>query len=250
MTEFNLSSNRHVGKALDDDLRQKSSRSMPCLPQIVAVPQENADLRARLDREIARRKQSEFDPFFTTRDASVGTGLGLSLIRRSVTEISGAIDVRSEPGLGATFGVYLPRAGDALARPDDHSLAAPVGRGQRVLVVDDQEPLLELTTDTLRELGYQPVGFASALDALRAFQAAPSAFDVLVTDHRMPVMSGDKLIAEIRRIRPLLPVILVSGYVGDLATSRSDDHQADEVLSKPLRASALATSLARLLEAG
>ena len=210
---------------------------------VLTVADEGAGIPAEVLPQI-------FDPFFTTKDAHAGTGLGLSLVRRIVTEIGGAIDVRSEPGVGAAFSVYLPRAGDATTDRDDKSLSAPAGRGQCVLVVDDQEQLLELTTDALRELGYRAVGFASAVDALHAFQADPGTFDVLVTDHRMPGMSGDKLIREIRRIRPSLPVILVSGYVGDGVKSRSDDGWADEVLAKPLRANALATSLARLLGAG
>ena len=66
-----------------------------------------------------------FDPFFTTKDASVGTGLGLSLVLRIATELGGAIDVRSEPCVGSTFSIYLPRAGDALDEPRDSSLSAP-----------------------------------------------------------------------------------------------------------------------------
>ena len=116
--------------------------------------------------------------------------------------------------------------------------------------MDDEEPLLELAVDTLRGLGYRPVGFPSAIAALEAFRADPGAFDVLVTDQRMPGMSGDKLIREIRRIHPVLPVIRVSGYVGDDAVLRSEQGRADEILFKPLRANALATSLARLLGAG
>ena len=191
-----------------------------------------------------------FDPFFTTREVSVGTGLGLSLVLRIVTEVGGAIDVQSEPCVGTTFTIYLPRVGDALEESDDKVLSVPEGHGQSVLVVDDEEPLLELTTDTLRELGYKPFGFSSAIAALRAFRADPGAFDVLVTDQRMPGISGDRLIREVRRVRPLIPVILVSGYVGEVAASRSDGDWADEVLTKPLRANALATSLARLLGAG
>ena len=207
---------------------------------VLTVADEGTGIPAEIVPQI-------FDPFFTTKDANVGTGLGLSLVRRIVTEIGGAVDVRSEPGVGATFSVYLPRAGDAIADRDDEPLSVPTGGGQRVLVVDDQAPLLELTTDTLRELGYQPVGFVSAIDALRAFQADPGTFDVVVTDHRMSGMSGDKFICEIRRIRPALPIILVSGYVDDGVASRSATRWADDVLAKPLRAKALAASLARLL---
>ena len=188
-----------------------------------------------------------FDPFFTTKEATVGTGLGLSLVLRIVKEVGGAIDVQSEPGLGTKFTIYLPRAGDAPEEPRHKVLSAPAGQGQRVLIVDDEEPLLELTTDTLRELGYQPTGFVSASAALRAFQADPGAFDALITDQRMPGMSGDKLIREVRRVRPLIPVILISGYASDITASRSDNAWSDEVLIKPLRTNTLATSLAHLL---
>jgi PAS domain S-box-containing protein len=188
-----------------------------------------------------------FDPFFTTKEANAGTGLGLSLVLRIVTEVGGAIDVRSEPCVGTTFTVYLPRTGDAPEELHDKSLSPPTGQGQRVLVVDDEEPLLELTTDTLRELGYDPLGFSSAIAALRAFRADPGSFDALITDQRMPDMTGDKLIREVRRARPLIPVILISGYVGEAVSSRSDTSLADEILIKPLRTNALATSLARVL---
>ena len=188
-----------------------------------------------------------FDPFFTTKEASVGTGLGLSLVLRIATEMGGAIDVRSAPGAGTSFLVYLPRSGDAPETPDDDAGSAPAGQGQRILVVDDEEPLLGLTIDALRGWGYQPIGFTSASAALEAFLADPSTVDALVTDQRMPGMSGDGLIREIRRVRPLIPIVLVSGYVSEIAGPREEVGWADEVLVKPLRKNALATSLARLL---
>ena len=117
------------------------------------------------------------------------------------------------------------------------------------MVVDDEEPLLELTTLALRELGYEPVGYGSARAALEAYRPNPDDFDVLITDLRMPSMSGDALIREVRQLRPLLPVILVSGYVDDVGMARLNSGWADEVRTKPLRDIALATSLARLLDA-
>jgi nitrogen-specific signal transduction histidine kinase len=187
-----------------------------------------------------------FDPFFTTKEMGVGTGLGLSLVLRIVMQAGGAIDVESTPGAGSVFTVYLPRAGDAPEESMDARPALPRGQAQRVMVVDDEHVLLELTTDALRELGYRPTGYGSARVALEAFRATPDVFDVLVTDSRMPGMSGEILIREIRSLRPLLPVIQVSGYVGDPALSPSNAW-ADEVLTKPLRTSALAMSLARVL---
>jgi len=190
-----------------------------------------------------------FDPFFTTKEVGVGTGLGLSLVLCIVTQAAGAIDVQSTPGAGSAFTVYLPRAGDAPEEAADASPALPRGRGQRVMVVDDEELLLELTTHTLRELGYEPAGYGSARAALQAFRSNPDDFDVLITDLRMPGMSGDALIREVRQLRPLLPIILVSGYVGDAGLAPSNNGWADDVLTKPLRANALAASLARLLDA-
>jgi PAS domain S-box-containing protein len=188
-----------------------------------------------------------FDPFFTTKEAGVGTGLGLSLVLRIVTQYGGAIDVDSALGGGSTFTVYLPRCGEAPEEVRGARKAHPRGQGQRVMVVDDEEGLLELTTHALLEWGYQPTGFGSAQAAIDAFRAKPDEFDVLLTDLRMPGMSGGVLIREARSLRPLLPVILISGFVGDVAQAGSGTEWADEVLTKPLRVSALATSLARIL---
>ena len=190
-----------------------------------------------------------FDPFFTTREMGVGTGLGLSLVLRIVTQYAGAIDVESTPGEGSVFTVYLPHAGEAPEESLDDRPTAPRGQGQRVMVVDDEEALLELTGDALRELGYEPAVYGSGQAALDAFRASPDDFDVLITDLRMPGMSGDVLIREARGVRPLLPVILISGYGGDVAHSYFyGSGWADEVLTKPLRRNALATSLARVLD--
>ena len=186
-----------------------------------------------------------FDPFFTTRSEGVGTGLGLSLVQRIVTQWRGAVDVLSVPGQGSTFTVYLPRAADVPVSLPEATKPIPRGHGQRILVVDDEGWLLELTSSALRELGYEPVEFSAPREALEAFGADPDAFDALITDLRMPGMSGDELIRAIRSCRPLVPVILVSGYVGDASTT-ADSGLADEVLIKPLRTNALAESLARM----
>ena len=203
-----------------------------------------ADEGAGIPSEILPRI---FDPFFTTKDANVGTGLGLALVLRIVAEVGGVVDVDSEVDFGTTFTVYLPRTGYASDKMNDEDLSAPSGQGQLILVIDDEESLVELTSDALRELGYRPAGFSSAIAALREFHADPAAFSAVITDQRMPDMSGDRLIREIRLVRPSIPVILVSGYVGEATSLATDTGRANEVLAKPLRSDALATSLARLL---
>jgi PAS domain S-box-containing protein len=189
-----------------------------------------------------------FDPFFTTKDVGVGTGLGLSLVHGIVTELGGAIDVASTPGAGSAFTVYLPCAGDAPEEQDAEEKAMPRGSRQRVLVVDDEEPLVMLATQTLEYLGYEPVGFTSSAAALEAFRADPDRFDAVITDERMPGMSGTRLIREVRGIRRAIPILLASGYVGAGMADHAHNAGADEVLKKPLLARELATSLARVFQ--
>ena len=130
-----------------------------------------------------------------------------------------------------------------------------------MLVVDDEEPLMQLATRILAELGYAPIGFSSSTAALAAFRADPEHFDALVTDERMPEMSGSALIREVRGMRSTLPVVLMSGYLGATAGKAGEGASvdargvapegvsaivADEVLQKPLSARDLATGLARV----
>ena len=207
---------------------------------------EVADSGTGIPPEILERI---FDPFFTTKEVGVGTGLGLSLVHGIVTELGGAIDVASTVGEGSVFSVYLPRAGEAVSDRERDELDAPRGNCQKVLIVDDEAPLVTLATETLAELGYIPSGFTSSTAALAAFCADPARFDAVITDERMPGMSGSALIREIRKVRPTIPILLVSGYAGGAVMRRALECGADEVLKKPLSARELATSLARVLRA-
>jgi PAS domain S-box-containing protein len=184
-----------------------------------------------------------FDPFFTTKDVGTGTGLGLSLVHGIVTSVGGAIDVVTKMGNGSTFTVYLPRCGDAPAEAADENQPLPRGKGQRVLVVDDEEPLVRLAIETLAGLGYAPTGFTSSTAALAAFRADPGRFDAVLTDERMPGLSGSTLIREVRAMRDAIPVILMSGYF------RLESVDADVIVKKPLTERDLAASMARALHA-
>jgi PAS domain S-box-containing protein len=187
-----------------------------------------------------------FEPFFTTKEVGVGTGLGLSLVHGIVTQIGGAIGVSTEVGKGSVFTVFLPRCGEAVDEAEPASRGVPRGEQQRVLVVDDEESQVRLATRTLADLGYEPIGFTSSTAALEAFQAEPSRFDALVTDARMPGMSGSALIGKVRDIRRDIPILLISGHLGASAVDR-EDARADEVLKKPFSSRDLALSLARVL---
>jgi CheY-like chemotaxis protein len=191
-----------------------------------------------------------FDPFFTTKEVGVGTGLGLSLVHGIVTGLGGVINVTTSVDKGSVFTVYLPRAGDVAKIGKIRSRTQPKtrrGDRQRVLVVDDEESLVRLVTETLSELGYAPIGFTTGAAALDAFLADPKQFDAVITDESMPGMSGSELILKLRQIRPTVPIVLVSGYLGTAVVRRARGAGANEVLKKPLSASELATSLDRVL---
>jgi len=210
---------------------------------------EVADTGSGIPPEVLERI---FDPFFTTKEVGVGTGLGLSLVHGIVTGLGGAIDVMTTVGKGSVFTVYLPRAGNVIDMRKPKKRAQPEtrrGDRERVLVVDDEESLVRLATETLTELEYTVVGFTASAAALDAFLADPKQFDAVITDESMPGLSGSELIRRVRQIRPTIPIVLVSGYLSAEVVRRAREAGADEVLKKPLSARELAVCLERLLHA-
>jgi CheY-like chemotaxis protein len=188
-----------------------------------------------------------FEPFFTTKDIGRGTGLGLSLVYAIVTDSGGAIDVKTAPDQGSTFTIYLTLADVALASSNDIAGPPPRGNGERVLLVEDEAPLLAGTAEVLSQLGYEPVAFSDSRAALAAFEAAPGRFDLVVTDEVMPGLTGTGLASVVRRRRPDLPIVLVSGYSGPLLTQQALAAGVSELLTKPLQSREIATLLARVL---
>jgi PAS domain S-box-containing protein len=188
-----------------------------------------------------------FDPFFTTKDVGVGTGLGLSLVHGIVTDLGGGIEVDGRPGEGAVFTVYLPLASAAAAAaPADEAL--PEGSGETVLIVDDEEMLVRLGEEMVAGLGYEPVGFASSAAALESFRACPERFHAVLTDESMPELTGSDLVREIRKLRPEIPIVMMSGVVTPALSARARELGATEVLAKPLAERDLARGLAAALQ--
>jgi predicted ATPase/signal transduction histidine kinase/ActR/RegA family two-component response regulator len=191
-----------------------------------------------------------FDPFFTTKRVGDGTGLGLALVNGIVADLGGVIDVATEVDVGTTFTIWLPAAGEVPMQLAEPAAELPRGRGETVMIVDDERALVALAEETLAQLGYEPVGFDSSVAALQAFRAEPMRFDLVLTDETMPDLTGTELAREIRQLRPAISIILMSGYGGPQLNERAQAAGVINVLRKPLARRDIAEPLARALHTG
>ncbi len=188
-----------------------------------------------------------FEPFYTTRKSEGGTGMGLAVVRGVVAEFGGGVDVRSEPGGGATFTLYFPESQASLTVGAWQAETALPGNRQAVLFVDDEPELVEMGIEMLRGLGYEPTGVSDPLEALARIQDDPSRYAALITDESMPGVSGTELASRARRAAPNLPVLVVSGYGGALLAQRVAAAGAAQLLTKPVHRVSLAAALKTLL---
>jgi PAS domain S-box-containing protein len=154
-----------------------------------------------------------FDPFFSTKEQTEGTGLGLSVIHGIITKLGGSITVASKPGQGTRFDVYLPCREEGAARSDQvkQNLLRSFGN-KRILLIDDDENLLFSVDLLLRQLGYAVVSENKPLRALELFTNNPTNFDLIITDQAMPEMNGIELASRLAQVRPDVPIILCTGY--------------------------------------
>lgn len=159
----------------------------------------------------AEMMEAIFEPYFTTKEAGEGTGLGLSVVHSIVTGYGGTVLVSSHRGKGSVFTVYLPIADEPQAHQTDHKEGLPRG-DERILLVDDEKDITNIGTQLLGRLGYQVTPQNNSLEALKLFSESPHDFDLVITDLVMPDMAGDELSSKLREIRHDTPIILCTGY--------------------------------------
>jgi PAS domain S-box-containing protein len=179
-----------------------------------------------------------FDPFFTTKPVGKGTGLGLSAVHGIVKNHRGTITVKSQIDVGTTFEVFFPII-------DDHETSgeAPIQEAPkdavtdlvRIMFIDDEMSLVSIGTRVLQKLGYVVEGATSSSEALEIFRSDPQQFDLVFADETMPIMTGSQLAAEMRLIRPDIPIVLMTGFDIEKVIEKTKTLGILKYLSKPIK---------------
>jgi PAS domain S-box-containing protein len=186
-----------------------------------------------------------FEPFFSTKTRTGGMGLGLSVVQNIVARMRGGISVESEPGLGTSFHVLLPKAHEPEAEaPVPRQQRQPLLEKPRILLVDDEEALAGSLGAAFKGLGYAVECRVTASEALKTFLRRPDGYDLVMLDYFMPHMNGLELAREMWRVRPGLPVVLFSAYTDKISASTLAHSGIKAFLAKPFDLESLEQTIA------
>ena len=193
-------------------------------------------------------RQKIFEPFFTTKEKGKGTGMGLAVVYGVVKNHGGAVTVQSEPGKGSTFEVFLPQVQRPEARKKETSISLLPTGTERILFVDDEELLVEMTRRMLESLGYQVVTAKHGTEAWNLFLEDPSRFDLVITDQTMPDVTGMTLAQKMLGVRKEMPVVLCTGYSEMVSAEKATEVGISAFVMKPLLRKELAETIRRVLD--
>ena len=191
-----------------------------------------------------------FEPFFTTKVLTKGTGLGLSSVMAIVKSHEGIINVYSELGKGSTFKVYLPALESSSKASTEPSGTAslPRGKGETILIVDDEAPIRTITAQTLQAYGYQVITASDGSDAVSIYAQHRDEIAVVLTDMNMPVMDGRATIRALMKLNPAIKVIAASGLNANGSVSKVNEANVKHFLTKPYSAETLLKTMRAILE--
>ncbi len=192
-------------------------------------------------------KDKIFDPYFTTKEAGKGTGMGLAMVHGIVKNYGGFISLDSELGKGTVFHVFLPTVKKEALTENKMNDQTPTGK-ERILFVDDEEILANMGKTMLERLGYHVTVRKSSLEALEIFQNQPDKFDLVITDQTMPGMTGSDLSRRMLQIRPEIPIILCTGYSTIMSEEKAKSMGIKEFAFKPLTKQDIAKLIRKVLD--
>ncbi|MBU4261782.1 MAG: transporter substrate-binding domain-containing protein [Proteobacteria bacterium] len=188
-----------------------------------------------------------FDPYFTTKEAGKGTGMGLAIIHGIVKNYGGFISCESELGRGTTFKAFLPVVKQDT--PADEEILDGIATGtEEILFVDDEVQIADMAKEILQRLGYAVTLRKSSIEALEAFHNQPEKFDLVITDQTMPGMTGIELSRRMLQIRPDLPIILCTGYSSTVSEAEARFLGIKEFAFKPISIRSLARLIRKVLD--
>ena len=194
-----------------------------------------------------------FEPFFSTKESGVGSGLGLATVWGIVAQNKGLVEVVSEPGEGSSFTVFLPRSADKPARTPEgqtirrsSALANPVGT-ESILIVEDQTNVLTVATAMLERLGYEVVGFTNPKEALEALPQL-EAIDLLLTDVVLPEMNGREVAEAVAAFNPNIRCLFMSGYTADVLAPHGVLDDGVNLIDKPFTIGTLSQKVREVLD--
>lgn len=222
-----------------------------CAHNMDAVPGEYvrlvvSDNGCGMDKETLDRI---FDPFFTTKETGKGTGLGLATVFGIVKQNNGFINVYSEPGIGTTFSVYLPRHVGTSMQTQQASKEMPASPGhETVLLVEDELAILNMTTMILANQGYTVLSANTTAEAIRLAKEHAGAINLLITDVIMPEMNGKDLADNLKTLNPQLRCLFMSGYTSDAIAHHGVLDEGVEFIQKPFSLPDFATKVRQVLD--
>ncbi|MBI5381026.1 MAG: PAS domain S-box protein [Opitutae bacterium] len=216
----------------------------PKLPPGNAVCLSMRDTGCGMDKATLERI---FEPFFTTKGPGEGTGLGLAVVHGIVVNHDGGIGVESTVGQGTTFHLYFPVVETAAEESSAQQSSFPRGRGERIILVDDESAIAQIGQRMLSKLGYQAKVFTSSVEALEYIRQDPSRVDLVLTDLTMPEMTGVEFAHQVHLVRSTLPIILTSGFLRPGGADAARELGVRCFMEKPFTLGRLAEAIQQVL---
>jgi polar amino acid transport system substrate-binding protein len=191
-----------------------------------------------------------FEPFFTTKEVGEGTGLGLAMVHGIVQQHDGVVEVLSEPGVGSTFNIYLPKS-ESEAEAEIETAPAPIdvtGGSETILVAEDEEDVLNILSRTLESRGYRVLAAKDGEEAMAVFKTNADRIDLVILDMVMPKLRGRAVYERIRESGSNVPVLFSTGYSLDSSDAEFASEKGLRTIQKPYAPDVLFTSVREALD--